>query len=226
MRSEVSRFRASWRGALVCGLLSACATTAPDVATPVEVVLETTLGEVVIELDMAKAPKAAGYWLGYVDRGQYDGATLYRSASPDGVEPPQLVQGGVLLSALNSDEPIVASDYGVEFLEAFETTEASALQHDVGAVSLARDLLETGHVIPELVVCLRAVPSMNYGARDVPDSRGFPVIGRVVSGMAVIEAASRQALDGPTTIPFLSGQILSEPVTIVRAYRLEVGRER
>ncbi len=223
MRSGTSRFRAAWLGALVCGLLSACVTTGPEAPKPVEVVLETSIGDVVIALDVAHAPNAAGYWLGYVDRGQYDGATLYRSASLDRAEPPQLVQGGILLSALNSSEPIVASDHGVDFLESFETTQDSGLQHVAGSVSLARDLLDTGHVIPELVVSLRAVPSMNYGVRDVPDNRGFPVIGRVVSGMAVIEAASRRALDGPTTIPFLSGQILSEPVTIVRAYRSEAG---
>lgn len=214
----------TWVAALGCLLLSACASPSTSNSTttkagPVNVVIETTLGEVVIELDMDRAPIAASYWLGYIDRGQYDGATLYRSASLDRQQPPQLVQGGLLLDALNQSRRIDPAEHGVLLQPEFETTDDSGLTHSAGAVSLARDLVDTGHLIPEVVFCLRAAPSMDAGVRNVPDDRGFPVIGRVVSGIEVIEAASRQALDGPTTIPFLRGQILTDPVTILRAYR-------
>lgn len=205
--------------ALAAMLLASCATSVPASSAPATVVLETTLGDITVELDVTRAPAAASYWLGYIERGQYDGATLYRSASFDGGQTPQLVQGGVLLNALNSPGPIDPSDYGVAYQETFETTDDSGLLHIPGAVSLARDLLQSGDLIPEVVFCLRAVPSMNAGVRDVPDDRGFPVIGRVVSGMDVVKAASAQALNGATTIEFLRGQILTEPVTIVRAYR-------
>lgn len=184
-----------------------------------QVVFETALGDIVIAVDQERAPQTAGYFLGFIQRGQYNGASLYRSASFDGLAEPQLVQGGMLQNALNTTGAIDPADYGVALLPTIESTELTGMQHTRGAVSLARDLLDTGFVIPEIVFCLRAVPSMDANGRDRPDTQGFPVFGHVVSGMDVIEAVTRRGLDGPTTIPFLAGQILTEPVVIQHAYQ-------
>ncbi|CAN0301165.1 unnamed protein product, partial [Ectocarpus sp. 13 AM-2016] len=129
---------------------------------PVPVILETELGPIELILRPQEAPLAASYLLEYIDRGLYDGATLYRIAALDGNPSPQIVQGGVLAGALNSEEQINPSDYGVaSLLPQWESTKESGLTHVKGSVSLARDLLSTGHVIPELVLCLRDVPSMD-----------------------------------------------------------------
>ncbi len=188
---------------------------------PVEVMLETTLGPIVMSIDVASAPLAGNYLLGYIDAGRYDGATLYRSAALDGAAAPQLIQGGMLAGALTQSGAVDPADYGVtELLPVWETTSESGRQHRRGTVSLARDLLATGSVIPELVICLRDTPAMDEHGRQIPDSRGYPAIGSVVSGMAVVEQVTQQPLDGATAIPFLAGQILSAPITITRAYRL------
>lgn len=188
-----------------------------------EVVMQTSLGQIVIEIDEERAPITAAYFLGYIDRGQYDGATLYRSAALDGRNDPQLVQGGILASALNSASPVSPADHGAAYLESIETTERTGLRHERGTVSLARDLIDTGHVIPEIVFCLRDIPSMDAGGRDKPDSKGFPAFAKIISGMDVVEAVTRQALDGDTSIAFLQGQILTDPVTILHAYRRPQG---
>lgn len=184
------------------------------------VVFETSLGEIVVAFDAANAPKTTEYFLGYVDRGQYDGATLYRSATFDSDAAPQIVQGGVLVAALNQAGKIDPAAFGVDYLTTLETTHNTGIRHQRGVVSFARDLLDTGHVIPEIVFCLRAVPEMDAFGRDKPDSHGFPAAGHVIAGMDVVEAVTRQPLEGATTIPFLRGQILSEPVQIIRAYRM------
>ena len=189
--------------------------------TQAEIVFETELGDIVIVLDQARAPNTTAYFLGYIQRGRYDGATLYRSAAFDGAAEPQLVQGGMLLDAVNVAGPIDPLDYGVDMLETIESTELTGLKHRRGAVSLARDLLDTGFVIPEIVFCLRAVPSMDAYGRDRPDTQGFPVFGHVVSGLEIVEAVTRRDLSGATEIPFLAGQILAEPVLIHNAYQRE-----
>lgn len=186
------------------------------------VILETEIGNVSIAIDGVRAPTAAEYILGYIDRGQYNGASLYRSGSLDASPVRQLVQGGVLQGALNSDTPPDLVGYGVTLLPDWESTAQSGLQHRRGSVSLARDLLDTGHVIPELVFCLRDIPTMDAGGNGRFDNKGFPIIGEVVAGFDVIEAVSRRERQGATNIAFLRGEILSAPVAITRAYRQHV----
>lgn len=208
--------------ALLLTLAALLFTGAVSTAAPerVPVVLETGLGRVVIAIDTERSPRAANYFLGYVDRGDYDGASLYRSASLDGTPLPQLVQGGLLRGALTRSGPVDPSAFGVaSLLPTWETTTDTGLRHRRGSISLARDLLDTGNVIPEIVFCLRDIPRMDAGDNARPDALGFPVIGEVLSGMDVIDAISREKLEGATSIPFLEGQILSSPITITHAYR-------
>lgn len=206
---------------LLMGNLADAASPATVVPNePVKVVMETQLGRIELAIDTLRAPRAAAYFLEHIDRGQYDGATLYRSASLDGLPEPQLVQGGLLAAALNTTRGVDLTTYGIgALLPAWETTRTSGYRHQRGSISLARDLLATGHVIPEIVFCLRDIPLMDAANDGKPDAKGYPVIGEVLSGMELIDAASRAELEGPTSIPFLEGQILSTPVKINRAFR-------
>ena len=207
---------------IVAALLWANAVVAGS-AERVQVILETRYGQVVLAIDTEHAPQAADYFMGYIDRGDYNGASLYRSASLDGVPPPQLVQGGLLAGALIAAQPVDPSEFGVSsLLTEWETTTVSGLRHTRGSISLARDLLDTGHVIPEIVFCLRDIPSMNEGGNGRPDGQGFPVIGEVLVGMNIIDAISQTPRDGTTSIPFLEGEILGTPVPITQAYRKQV----
>ena len=201
--------------------LIACSADKPVSDTRQKVVFETTLGNITLAIDTESAPLAANYFLSYIDNNSYNGATLYRSAAFDGGDSPQLVQGGILSAALTEKPPINAADYGVtSMLPEWETTATTGQTHRRGSISLARDLLATGQVIPEIVLCLREIPSMDAGGRSIPDERGFPVIGEVVEGLDIVEAVTQQELNGTTSIAFLNGQILTEPVVITAAYRL------
>ena len=211
----------SARALCLCLLFVLVAVSAPGRTEPVVVQLDTELGNITLALDLERAPVAASYFLGYIDRGQYDGATIYRAASLDSAEPAQLVQGGLLKTELTATAPVDLSAYGIQTLPVFETTGQSGMRHERGTVSLARDLLDSGDAIPEIVIYLRRAPRIDEGGRDWPDRRGFPAIGRVLEGIDIMDAIGERERAGPTTIEFLQGQILSEPVRILRARRID-----
>lgn len=211
--------------AVVSSLVIACLPTTPAAAQQgrpagVRVKFETELGDIVLEVDLQRAPMAGQYFLGHVDRGHYDGATFYRAGSVDGMSAPQLVQGGTLQAYLNSTGPVDVVGLGITLLPQFETTQQSGLRHRRGTLSLARDLMVSGAAIPEFVLYLRDAPKIDENGMDRPDRRGYPAIGEVVGGMDVVEAVARRERSGDTTIAFLQGQILTQPVRIFRAARI------
>lgn len=212
---------------IVLSLVAACQSgekisqTADDHGSSIKVVLETTFGDLVLAVNVDKAPRTSAYFLDIIDRGLYDGATFYRAASLDGDARQQLIQGGILLNALNHDGPVSAKDFDMPTMAKVETTASTGLKHEAGTVSFARDLLDTGVVIPELVIYLRTAEWADSGGRSVPDADGFPAFGKVVSGTDIVQKISEQAVAGKTNIDFLAGQILTHPIVIKRAYRLD-----
>lgn len=185
----------------------------------VNVVLETDLGNMVLAVDVDHAPTTSAYFLKMIDQGLYDGATFYRSASLDGEDGPQIIQGGILQGALTQTGPVSATNFQMPTLPSVERTSLTGLSHQAGTVSFARDLLDTGVVIPEIFICLRACAWADEGARSVPDTDGFPAFGTVLEGMDTVAAIANQETNGETSIRFLQGQIHTSPVLIRKAYR-------
>ena len=204
-------------GLLLPGLLALWSALSSADVQPTQVVFETPLGNIVVEVHEAKAPKAAAYFLGFVDRGDYAGSTFYRAGSLDSSAAAQLIQGGMFAKAVTSSEPVSVTDLGVPTLAAFETTADSGMRHEYGAISLARDLLGGGDVVPEFAIYLREAPTSDFGGG--PDGRGFPIFGKVVEGMEVVKAITHRDLSGTSFVDFLEGQILTEPVVITNVYR-------
>ena len=102
-----------------------------------QVVLETSAGEIVIEVLEEKSPKTAAYFLGFVDRGDYDGATFYRSTRLSVPSGPRLIQGGLLADALTGTASQPSDRTTPALLEEIETTAQTGLAHQSGTVSLA-----------------------------------------------------------------------------------------
>ena len=185
----------------------------------VNVILETDLGDMIIRVDTDQAPITSAYFLRIIDNGLYNGATFYRSASLDGEAGPQIIQGGILQEALTQTGPISATNFQIPTLPDVERTSLTGLTHQTGSVSFARDLLDTGVIIPEIFICLRACAWADEGARSVPDTHGFPAFGTVLEGMDIVQAIANQETNGETSIKFLQGQIHSTPIVIRKAYR-------
>lgn len=177
-------------------------------------VLDTALGAIEIEIDQSRAPRTAEFVRGLVEIGHFDGSAFYRSTTLANDARQPLIQGGPLAPRFTGTNAPVPR---VDLLDAVETTDQTGLTHGCGTVSLARDLFATGHVLPELFICLDDYPELNQGGRSEPDEQGFPAFGSVTSGLDVVRAIARRERCGASPIEHLDGEILTEPVTILTA---------
>lgn len=191
--------------------------------------LQTSAGNIRIEVYADRAPKVASWFMKQVDARVFDGTKFFRSGHLQG-QPPRsrFLEGGVLSPFLlgeNGQKPSTAAEAGIPLLYDWETTETSGLRHIRGSVSLARDITGQGGVLPDMVIALETVAEMDAGGGFSPQNKGFPVLGQVVSGMDIVDAIAAQERGGKTYVPFLNGQILSEPVQIRRIVHLQAGRD-
>jgi peptidyl-prolyl cis-trans isomerase A (cyclophilin A) len=188
--------------------------------TDMRVLLQTETGRIEIEIFDEQAPVTAGYFRGLIDRGDYDDATFYRSSTLDVADGPRLIQGGLLGGILSETIAKPARGVAPKFLEVVENTSHTGLRHRKGMVSLARDLVDTGFVLPEIFICLGDFPQLDFGGRSEPDEQGFPAFGEVVVGLDVVAKIAEAETAGAARIKMLEGQILTRPVAITTAKKL------
>ncbi len=181
--------------------LALAAPPAPAALLP-RVSFQTTLGDFVVEVDVARAPATARNFLRYVDAGRYGGGAFHRTVttSPDN-QPGKAVKIDVVQAGAAPGE-----DFPPVMLE---RTRDTGLAHVDGAISLARDGPDTA--TSDFFVCVGAQPSLDFGGMRNPDGQGFAAFGRVVSGMEVI----RRIHAAPAR-----GQSLEPPVKIVSVARV------
>jgi peptidyl-prolyl cis-trans isomerase A (cyclophilin A) len=186
-----------------------------------QVVLETGLGRIVIEVYEDRAPKNAAYFLEFVGNGDYDGGSFYRAGGSvsASAKSSRIIQGGFLFDAATGEFSLKQNDSPVKTLPEFDTTDDSGITHGNGTVSLARDILASGDGIPEFFICTGDSPVFDVDGRTEPDTKGFPAFGNVIEGMDVVEKIAAQPTDGITKTDAVKGQILTEPVPIEKAYR-------
>lgn len=176
--------------------------------------LHTALGSIQIEIHSTVAPTTASYVLGLVEAGIFDGASFYRTTRLGDQAREPLIQGGPLAPLFSSSPGSVPE---LHLLTSVETTSSTGLHHQRGTVSLARDLFNTGHVLPELFICLDDYPELDAGARTEPDSLGFPAFACVRTGLEVVAAIAAQKADAVSPLPHMNDEILVSPVLIDQA---------
>ena len=180
---------------------------------------ETTLGEIDVALYPARAPLSTANFLAYVDGGHYEGASFYRSLKPAGAYGYGVVQGGLLEKAMAGDGSEYAQPERILPPIEHETTDRTGIPNERGTLAYAR--LAPGSAGSEIFFNVTDNPVLDTGA-EVPgrDGQGYATFGRVLRGLRVLEAIQALPVDGETGRERLRGQILSEPVTIERVYRL------
>jgi peptidyl-prolyl cis-trans isomerase A (cyclophilin A) len=191
--------------ALLLLIVSACAIAESG---NVEIIMSTTEGDIIIELDLENAPVSAGHFLLLVDDGHIDGATFYRTVSPEndnGAPPISVIQGG-LGDAAEAFETIE-----------HETTADTGVQHLDGVISMARS--EPGTASTEFFICVGDQPALDFGAGRNADGQGFAAFGRVVEGMDVVRAIHESPSDAPVEFEYFKGQIYEEPIVIEQVTR-------
>lgn len=189
---------------LLLSILVSLSSPAYAQPAPVRVALETSAGNIVIEVDPARAPVTAGNFLRYVDANRFDGIEIYRAmrTGPSG----GLIQGG-LRDPARLFPPIV-----------HEPTSQTGLSHVDGAVSMAR--LAPGTAAADFTIMVGPQLYLDAGPASGGDGLGYAVFGRVVDGMDVV----RNILAAPTSPTegegVMRGQMLSPRIRIRSARRM------
>jgi peptidyl-prolyl cis-trans isomerase A (cyclophilin A) len=176
----------------------------------VTVVMDTSQGEIQIELFTEQAPVTASNFLKLVDGGHFDGSSFYRVVTyenDNGNPKIEVIQGG-LGDRDSPFEPI-----------AHETTKESGIPHTDGVISMARG--NVGTASSEFFICVGDQPGLDYGNIRNPDEQGFAAFGKVVEGLDVVRKINGLSADAPTDSDYTKGQILAEPVVISSVRRLD-----
>ncbi len=174
------------------------------------VVIETTAGDITVELDTARAPITANNFLRYVDEDRFDGTVFYRAMNLDWDKPNGLIQGGTQNDPTRVLDPI-----------AHEPTSETGVHHTNGALSMAR--FAPGTATGDFSILLRAQPSMDADPEsEDPERRaGFAAFGHVVDGWDVVLAVHAMPTDPDQGEGWMKGQMLAEPVKITDMRRVE-----
>lgn len=164
------------------------------------VMLETTKGDIVIELFADEAPLSVKNFLDYAQAGFYEKTIFHR------VIPGFMIQGGGLLFNLKV-KPTV--------LPAVRNEAANGLKNVRGTVALAR----TGEIHSanaQFFINLVDNEDLDHHG-DGPDEYGYAVFGQVVDGMDVVDAIAAV----PTARKAEHEAVPVDPVTIKAAARMD-----
>lgn len=158
---------------VLIALLAACS---PNYKNP-HVEIETSIGDIEIELYPDQAPKTVAAFLSYIKAGYYKNANFYRVLNndnqPSDAPKAELIQGG-LYGSKRPELPGIPH----------ETTQQTKILHKDGTISLAR--LEPGTANTEFFICLGDQPGFDFGGENNPDKQGYAAFGRVVKGMDIV----------------------------------------
>lgn len=144
----------------------------------IRVRVQTELGDIVLEVDQARAPVTAANFLKYVDAGHYDGGVFHRTVKLDN-QPESTIKIEVIQAGVNADR--AKDGFGPI---ALERTSITGIAHKDGVVSMARGAPESA--TSGWFICINDQPSLDFGGMRNPDGQGFGAFGRVVSGMDVV----------------------------------------
>lgn len=160
-----------------------------------KVLIETSKGNITVELDAANAPKTVENILAYVNDGFYNGTIFHR------VIPGFMVQGG----GMNPDMSEKANKRPPIKNEA-----ANGLKNDRGTLAMARTM-DPHSASSQFFINVSNNNFLNYSA-PTPQGWGYAVFGKVTGGMDVVDAivAVKTGNRGP------HGDVPVEPIVMTK----------
>jgi peptidyl-prolyl cis-trans isomerase B (cyclophilin B) len=163
------------------------------------VLLSTSLGDITLELDGAKAPLSTNNFVDYVTSGHFDGTVFHR------VIPGFMIQGGGF-----------TADMVQKPTKAPIANEAdNGRKNDRGTVAMARTS-DPNSASSQFFINLASNAFLNHTAQTL-QGWGYAVFGEVVDGLDVVD----QIVQVPTGNNGPHSDVPREPVTIVKATVLE-----
>jgi cyclophilin family peptidyl-prolyl cis-trans isomerase len=164
-----------------------------------QVLLETSMGNITIELFKEKAPITVRNFLGYVKEGFYDGLIFHR------VIKDFMVQGGGMSESLEQKKPKFA----------IKNEATNGLSNTRGTLAMARTSVVDSATSQFFINTVDNL-FLNHKGKQ-PDSFGYCVFGQVVQGMDVVDKIREVKTgnkNGHSDVPV-------EPVFIVSAKLIE-----
>lgn len=178
-----------------------------------EVQIQTSMGNITVELYVDKAPVTVANFLRYVDEKRYNNGSFYRVVRMDNQATSsvkiEVIQGGVHDDSSKILPPIPQ-----------ETTNKTGVLHLDGTISVARGNPESG--ASEFFICINDQPELDFGGKRNPDGQGFAAFGKVTKGMKVVRKIQQgqTGTPGPTNAYSNPQQLLFKPVVIKTVRRL------
>lgn len=130
--------------------------------------LATSLGDIVVELDSAKAPKTVDNFIGYVKAGHYDGTIFHR------VIDNFMIQGGGMKPDMS--EKATRAPIPLE--------SRSGLTNVRGTLAMARTM-DPNSATAQFFINVKDNAFLDQA--NARDGNGYAVFGKVVSGMDVVD---------------------------------------
>ena len=165
----------------------------PAVKGATKVKLQTSMGDIVIELDEQKAPITCANFLTYVKEGFYDQTIFHRVIAKF------MIQGGGLTAEMKP-KPSLAP---------IKNESSNSLKNDRGTIAMART------AAPDSATCQFYINLVNNNRLDFvpPAQQGYAVFGKVVEGMDVVDKIGVVQ----TTSRAGNNDVPVEPITILSA---------
>jgi len=156
--------------ALILGLFATCGLAADKVPAHPYVKIETTEGDIVLELDGRQAPITVGHFLELVDQGFYDGLIFHR------VIPGFMAQGGGYTPGLKlkEDDDTIPNESG------------NGLTNIRGTIAMARTG-EPHSANSQFFINVDNNVRLDPNKNTVGGSWGYTVFGYVIEGMDVVD---------------------------------------
>lgn len=135
------------------------------------ITLKTNMGDIVIELDAAKAPNSVENFVQYVKAGQYDGTIFHR------VIDNFMIQGGGYTTELTPKGGLRAP---------IQNEADNGLSNVRGSVAMARTM-DPHSATSQFFINVNDNKALDHVSKADGRTWGYAVIGKVVSGMDVVD---------------------------------------
>jgi cyclophilin family peptidyl-prolyl cis-trans isomerase len=137
------------------------------------VLMSTSMGDIRIELDAAKAPITTKNFVDYVSAGHYDGLIFHR------VIPGFMIQGGGMDAAMNEKRNGAA----------IKNEAANGLKNDVGTIAMARTNV-VDSATSQFFINVKNNDFLNHRSTAAAEF-GYAVFGKVIDGMDVVRSIEK-----------------------------------
>ena len=162
----------------------------------VKVKMETSKGDIILELNETKAPITVKNFLAYVDKGFYKGTIFHRVINGF------MIQGGGFDKKMNKKST----------MDPIKLESNNGLRNDEGTIAMARTNVPNS-ATSQFFINVKNNDSLNYS----PGNDGYAVFGNVIKGMPVVNKIKKTT----TTMKGFHRDVPVEEIVIKNVTRIK-----